>query len=108
MNHATNQSSTSVTTDLSYDPTYDDSIEGKLQHMVDQSLWFKQQMEEAKTSVKRDLYRRKLVKNNNKMFKLLIRTPNAFNPFMEALTNNPSASMTAPEADTVGEAEVAP
>jgi hypothetical protein len=65
--------------------TYEDSLEGLLQFHADRSLWFKEQSRNAKTNVKRDYYQKKLVKNNKNLWKLLVRTPNAYNPLMDIL-----------------------
>ena len=79
---------------LNDEPTqarYEDTIEGVLQYHTDRSLWFKEQSRNAKTTLKRDYYQKKLVKNNKHLWKLLLRTPNAYNPLMpileEAATN---------------------
>lgn len=64
-------------------PTYEDNVEGMLQYRADLSLWYSKQIKEAKTPLKRELYTRKLKKNNNKIYKLLVRTPNAYNPFIQ-------------------------
>jgi hypothetical protein len=61
---------------------YEDTVEGNLQFLVDQSLYFKKMVTEAKTQVSKSYFQKKLVKNNQKFYKLLVRTPNAFNPFM--------------------------
>lgn len=76
------------TTLSSEEPTkasYEDSLEGMLQYHADRSLWFKQQANEAKTSFKREYYTKKLHKNNKNLWKLLVRTPNAYNPLMKYL-----------------------
>lgn len=64
---------------------YEDSLEGLLQYHADRSLWFKSQSRNATTALKREYYRKKLVKNNKNLWKLLVRTPNAYNPLMEIL-----------------------
>lgn len=66
-------------------PEYEDTVEGMLQYRADLSLWYTQQIKDAKTSLKRELYTKKLKKNNNKIYKLLVRTPNAYNPFIQYL-----------------------
>lgn len=68
---------------------YEDSLEGLLQYHADRSLWFKEQSKSAKTQVKRDYYQKKLVKNNKNLWKLLVRTPNAYNPLMKYLEAEP-------------------
>lgn len=76
------------TTPTSEEPekaAYEDSLEGLLQYHADRSLWFKKQANEAKTSFKRGYYTKKLEKNNRNLWKLLVRTPNAYNPLMKYL-----------------------
>ena len=63
---------------------YADTLEGNLQYLVDISLAYQAEIDRpGASSFKRDLYRKKLVKNNNKMYKMLVRTPNAYNPLMK-------------------------
>lgn len=62
---------------------YPDSVEGKLQYMTDVSLYYGAEMKLATSSFKREFYKKKLEKNNQKLTKLLLRTPNAFNPLMK-------------------------
>ncbi len=69
--------------------TYEDSLEGLLQFHADRSLWFKEQSLTAKTSFKREFYQKKLVKNNKNLWKLLVRTPNAYNPLMKFIEAEP-------------------
>lgn len=85
--------------DASIDPTlntYDDTLEGQLQYYADLSLWYAAQSKSAKTHVKRDYFKKKQLKNNNKLYRLLVRTPNLYNPLMKYLTP-PRAE----ESDTV-------
>ena len=85
------------------EPQYEDSIEGKLQFFADRALWYKSQADSAKTNMKRELYMNKLRKNNQKMWTLLVRTPNEYNPLMKYLTGDakPSEeSQLEPTADT--------
>lgn len=62
---------------------YEDSLEGMLQYHADLSAWFKHQSQVAKTTFKRDFYKKKQIKNNQKLWKLLVRTPNQFNPLLK-------------------------
>lgn len=64
-------------------PAYQDNIEGKLQYLADLSLYYGAMKKEAQTNFKRQYFQKKLEKNNNKLYKLLVRTPNAFNPLMK-------------------------
>jgi hypothetical protein len=64
---------------------YEDTLEGVIQWHVDNSLWLKEQAKSAKTQVKRRYYEKKLVKSNKKLWNLMLRTPNAYNPLMELL-----------------------
>ena len=80
---------------------YEDSVEGLLQYHADRSLWFKHQVNTAVSKLKRDYYQKKLEKNNRNLWKLLVRTPNAYNPLMEFI-NAPEA----PEVATTGYAQV--
>ncbi len=73
--------------------TYEDNVEGKLQHMTDLSLYYGAMKKEAKTQFKRDFYQKKLVNNNRKLYRLLVRTPNAFNPLMELLKGNDTVTV---------------
>lgn len=65
------------------EPSYEDSIEGMLQYHADLSLYYASQVKSAKTSFKREYFKKKQRKNNEKMYKLLVRTPNKFNPLLE-------------------------
>ena len=78
--------------------TYEDSLEGLLQYHADLSLWFKEQSKSAKTQVKREYYQKKLVKNNNNLWKLLVRTPNAYNPLMELVQPHSPGKTPPPDA----------
>jgi hypothetical protein len=68
--------------------TYTNDLEGQLQFLVDRSIFYAQQEKDAKTSLKREMYRKKRVKNNKKFVQLLLRTPNAYNPLMEKLAES--------------------
>jgi uncharacterized protein YeeX (DUF496 family) len=64
-------------------PPYEDSIEGMLQYHADLSLYYASEAKTAKTAVKRNYFKKKQIKNNEKMYRLLVRTPNQFNPLMQ-------------------------
>ncbi len=90
--------------------TYEDTVEGNLQFLVDRSLYFKKMATEAKTQLSKNYFQKKLVKNNQKFYKLLVRTPNAFNPFMnlskeranvdDLIEPQPEAEADTPQTDT--------
>lgn len=65
--------------------SYADTVEGKLQYLADLSLYFSAQAKIAKTQFKRDFYKKKQIKNNQKLYNLLVRTPNSYNPLMKYL-----------------------
>jgi hypothetical protein len=68
---------------------YPDTIEGKLNYLADLSAFYSAQKKVAKSNFKREYYQKKLVKNNKKLYKLLVRTPNSYNPFIKQVVNNP-------------------
>lgn len=65
---------------------YEDSLEGMLQYHADLSMYYAHLSKTAKTNFKRDFYKKKQLKNNQKLYKLLVRTPNKFNPLMKYIT----------------------
>lgn len=65
---------------------YEDSLEGMLQYHADLSMYYAHEAKNAKTQFKRDYFKKKQVKNNKKLYKLLVRTPNKFNPLMKYIT----------------------
>lgn len=77
-------------TPLDAEPTtnaYEDTVEGKLQYHADLSLYYGSMIKEAATSFKKQYYQKKLEKNNNKMYQLLVRTPNTYNPLLQMIQN---------------------
>lgn len=84
---------------------YEDSIEGVLQFHADRSLYFQEQSRSAKTSLKRDYYKKKLVKNNQKLWKLLVRTPNSYNPLMKYLESAQEGTGSTANEDSAVEEE---
>lgn len=68
-------------------PPYAETMEGVLQYHADLSLMYKHLSNTAKTNFKKEFYRKKMVKNNRKLYSLLVRTPNEYNPLMKYLTN---------------------
>lgn len=96
----------STTTAPETEPTptaYPDTMEGMLQHIADTSLYYQVQVTTAKTAFKRDFYKKKLAKNNNKLYRYLVRTPNAYNPLMKYLEPTPAAPEDTVEYDKDGE-----
>lgn len=79
------------------DIQYADTVEGKLQYLADLSLYYAAQAKVAKTKFKRDFYKKKQIKNNNKMYNLLVRTPNQFNPLMKYLAPHSPGKTTTDE-----------
>lgn len=69
---------------------YPDTVEGMLQHIADTSLYYQVQIKMAKTNVKKNYFKKKLAKNNNKLYQFLVRTPNAYNPLMKYLKPTPA------------------
>lgn len=80
---------------------YEDSVEGMLQYHADLSIYYAEQEKEAKTSLKREYYRKKRVKNNQKMYNILVRTPNQYNPLMKYITSNKGETDVEAETGTV-------
>lgn len=86
----------SVTDPVADEPTppYEDSIEGMLQYHADLSLYYAAESKNAKTGFKREYFLKKQRKNNEKMYRLLVRTPNQFNPLLEYIQGAISPSET--------------
>lgn len=53
-------------------PSLKDIVSAELAEVAKISLEYKQKMEEAKTQIKRDYYRRKMTKNNKEIMRLLV------------------------------------
>lgn len=68
---------------------YADGIEGTIQMYLDRSLAYDELRKSAKTKVKRDFYTKKLQKNNRDLYRLIFRTPNAYNPLLKMLKERP-------------------
>lgn len=82
---ATSETLESALTEEPVSQQYPDTMEGKLQHIADTSLFYQVQIKLAKTSLKKEYFTRKLKKNNNKLYRFLVQTPNAYNPLMKYL-----------------------